>query len=258
MEYENHFVKVDIDRSVALVTLDRPKANAVNMAVYDELRRTFHLLGKDERVRSAVFTGAGKVFCGGNEVTDFVDLDFEGATEYLAHVRLTFNAMYDCAVPIIGAINGGAVGTGIVLATLCDVRIASERAVFALPEIDVGVLGGGRHVMRLAGQGMTRMMMYTGRRIDADEALRARIVDRVVPHDELMSAAIELAGEIAEKSPPAIRLAKQGLNRCETMSLKEGYEFECTLTAAVRQTEEASEGALAFLEKRRPSYANRG
>jgi len=258
MTYENKFVKVTVDRGLAVVTLDRPSANAVSLEVYDELRRTFHRLGEDKDMRVAVFTGAGNVFCGGNDVNDFVDLDFDQATEYLAHVRLTFNAMYDCPVPIIGAVNGGAVGTGIVLASLCDIRIASTRARFALPEIDVGVLGGSRHLMRLAGQGMTRMMMYTGRRISAEEALHVHIVDQVVSPEELMPRTMALAEEIASKSPPAIRLAKQGLNRTEEMGLKEGYEFECTLTAAVRRTPEAKEGALAFLEKRAPSFAFRG
>ncbi|ULB12559.1 enoyl-CoA hydratase-related protein (plasmid) [Cereibacter azotoformans] len=257
MDYENRFVKVSVDRGLAVVTLDRPPANAVSLEVYDEIRRTFHRLGEDPAMRVAVLTGAGKVFCGGNDVNDFVDLEFDRATEYLAHVRLTFNALYDCPIPVVGAINGAAVGTGIVLASLCDVRIASERAVFALPEIDVGVLGGSRHVMRLAGQGMTRWMMYTGRRVRADEALRARIVDEVVPPEEVMPRAMAIAEEIASKSPPAIRLAKLGLNRTEDMNMKEGYEFECTLTAAVRRTPEAREGAMAFLEKRQPSYAAR-
>ncbi|AZB61344.1 enoyl-CoA hydratase-related protein [Cereibacter sphaeroides] len=257
MDYENRFVKVSVDRGLAVVTLDRPPANAVSLEVYDEIRRTFHRLGEDPAMRVAVLTGAGKVFCGGNDVNDFVDLEFDRATEYLAHVRLTFNALYDCPIPVVGAINGAAVGTGIVLASLCDIRIASERAVFALPEIDVGVLGGSRHVMRLAGQGMTRWMMYTGRRVRAEEALRARIVDEVVPPEEVMPRAMAIAEEIASKSPPAIRLAKLGLNRTEEMNMKEGYEFECTLTAAVRRTPEAREGAMAFLEKRQPSYAAR-
>lgn len=257
MSYENKFVKVKVDRGLAVVTIDRAPANAVSLEVYDELRRTFHRLGEDDTMRVAVLTGAGKVFCGGNEVNDFVDMDFDTASEYLAHVRLTFNALYDCPIPVIAAINGSAVGTGIVLTSLCDIRIASETARFALPEIDVGVLGGSRHVMRLAGQGMTRLMMYTGRRISAAEAMRAHIVDQVVAADQVLPTAMEVAEEIASKSPPAIRLAKRGLNVTEWMNLKEGYEYECTLTAAVRRTDEAREGALAFLEKRQPSYAVR-
>ena len=112
------FVKVSMSRGVAVITLDRPPVNSVNLATYDQIRRVFHAVNDDASVRVCVFTGAGKVFCGGNDVNDFVDLDFEGSTEYLAHVRLAFNAMYDCKVPVVGAVNGAAVGTGIVLATL--------------------------------------------------------------------------------------------------------------------------------------------
>ena len=249
------FVKVSMNRGVAVVMLDRPPVNSVDLATYDQLRRVFHAIDDDPEVRVAVFTGAGKIFCGGNDVNDFVNLDFEGSTEYLAHVRLAFNAMYDCKVPVVGAINGAAVGTGIVLATLCDFRVASANAKFALPEIDVGVLGGSGHVARLATRGMTRLMTYTGRRFTAEEANAFGVVDIVVPAGEALAEAMKYAEEIADKSPFAIKLAKQGLNRLEAMNLKEGYEYECTLTAAVRRTPEASEGAKAFLEKRKPSYA---
>jgi len=249
------FVKVSMNRGVAVVMLDRPPVNSVDLATYDQLRRVFHAIDDDPEVRVAVFTGAGKIFCGGNDVNDFVNLDFEGSTEYLAHVRLAFNAMYDCKVPVVGAINGAAVGTGIVLATLCDFRVASANAKFALPEIDVGVLGGSGHVARLATRGMTRLMTYTGRRFTAEEANAFGVVDIVVPAGEALAEAMKYAEEIADKSPSAIKLAKQGLNRLEAMNLKEGYEYECTLTAAVRRTPEASEGAKAFLEKRKPSYA---
>lgn len=249
------FVKMNMQRGVAVVTLDRPPVNSVDLTTYDQLRRVFHAIHDDPDVRVAVFTGAGKVFCGGNDVNDFVDLDFEGSTEYLAHVRLCFNAMYDCKVPVIGAVNGAAVGTGIVLATLCDFRIAASNAKFALPEIDVGVLGGSGHVARLATRGMARLMTYTGRRFSAEDAKGFGVVDIVVPEGQALAEAMIYAEEIADKSPAAIKLAKQGLNRLEAMNIKEGYEYECTLTAAVRRTPEASEGAKAFLEKRKPAYA---
>ena len=249
------FVRVDVEHGVARVTLDRPPVNSVDLATYDQLRRVFHAVNDDPDVRVVVFSGAGKVFCGGNDVNDFVDLDFHGSTEYLAHVRLCFNAMYDCKVPVVGAINGSAVGTGIVLASLCDFRIASSSAKFALPEIDVGVLGGAGHVARLATKGMTRLMAYTGRRFTAEEAKGFGVVDIVVAPEQVMAEAMKYAAEIADKSPVAIRLSKEGLNRLESMNLKEGYEYECTLTAAVRRTPEAAEGARAFLEKRKPSYA---
>ena len=248
-------VRVEVERGVAIVTLDRPPVNSVDLATYDQLRRVFHAVNDDPDVRVVVFTGAGKVFCGGNDVNDFVDMDFHGSTEYLAHVRLCFNAIYDCKVPVVGAINGSAVGTGIVLASLCDFRVASSSAKFALPEIDVGVLGGAGHVARLATKGITRFMAYTGRRFTAEEAKGFGVIDFVVAPEQVMAEAMQYANEIADKSPVAIRLSKEGLNRLESMNLKEGYEYECTLTAAVRRTPEATEGARAFLEKRQPAYA---
>jgi enoyl-CoA hydratase len=107
----------------------------------------------------------------------------------------------------------------------------------------------------MTSQGMTRLMAFTGCRLSAEDALRAMMVERVVPHDTLMAAATEIAEQIAAKSPNAIRLAKQAVNRAEVMSLKEGYEYECTLIASLRKTDEAREAALAFIEKRPPSFA---
>ena len=248
-------VRVEFSRGIAVVRFDRLPVNSFSRSMYDQVRRTFHLLAQENDLRVIVMTGNGHVFCGGNEISEFVDLGFEEANEHLAHVRICLNAIYDCPVPVIGAINGAAVGTGIALASLCDIRIASETAVFALPEIDVGVLGGSKHVMRIAPQGMTRLMMFTGRRITATEALKANMVEEITPLADVFPRAMALAEEIASKSPHAIRFAKIGLNRTEDMSLKEGYEFECTLTAAVRRTPEAREGALAFIEKRPPAYS---
>lgn len=249
-------MRVQIDRGVALVRFDRPPVNSFNREMYSQMRRTFRRLSDRADLRSVVLTGNGKVFCAGNDVNDFVDLNIDQSSEYLANVRISFAALFDCPVPVIAAINGPAVGTGIALTSLCDIRIASETAMFALPEIDVGVLGGSKHVMRIAPQGLTRKMMYTGVRVSAEDALAVSMVEEVVPVDKVLDRALELANTIAEKSPSAIRLAKSGLNRVENMTLNEGYEFECKLTTEVRRSAEASEGALAFLEKRRPRYAD--
>ena len=252
-------MRVELLEKTALVTLDNPPVNAISFEMYGEIRRTFQGLSDDHDVRAIVLTGAGdRAFCAGNDVRDFVDLDFDGATEALAGVRIAYNALSDCAVPVVAAVNGPAVGTGLVLPTLCDIRLASTEAIFALPEIDVGVLGGGKHLMRVATLGMTRLMMYTGRRIDAEEARRIGMIDEVYPPGQLLEAALSLAAEVASKSPSAIRLAKLGLNRVEEMGMREAYEYECTLTAAVRRTPEAREAAIAFLEKREPSFSAGG
>lgn len=249
-------VSVRREGGVAIVTLDRPPVNAVSWSMYTEIRQLFHQLAEDRTLRSVVLTGQGKVFCAGNDVKHFADsaTDHDAMTEQLAGVRLAFYSIYDLPVPVIAAINGPAVGTGLALASLCDIRFGSTTAVLALPEIDVGVLGGGRFVARLVGPGVTRWMVYTGRRLDAQESLSVGLLDRVCEPATLIADALELAHEIAHKSPDAIRLAKEGLNRVESMGMKEGYEFECTLTAELRRSPEAREAASSFLERRAPVF----
>lgn len=247
--YNEPDIRIEKRDGIAFMTFARPPVNAFNRSMYDQTRRTFQRLGEDPHVNAILLTGQGRVFCGGNDLHDFVDFSFDVANEHLAHARMCFNAMYDCPVPIVGAINGAAVGTGLTLAGLCDIRISAASAVYALPEIDVGVLGGGRHTMRFASQGMTRLMMLTGRRISAQRALQACMVEEVVPDGEVMERATALAREIASKDRRAMRLAKEGLNRVESMSLKEGYEYECTLTASLQKAENAGQAAQQMLDK---------
>jgi enoyl-CoA hydratase len=250
-------IKLETSRGIATVRIDRPPVNAFTPGMYDQLRRTFHALADDRSVRVAILAAEGRAFCAGNDISGFLDQTFEQSLEELALIRIAFNALYDCPVPVIAAVNGAAMGTGIVLSSLCDIRIASEKASFALPEIAVGAMGGARHVMRMAPQGMTRLMAFTGGRISAEEALRVNMVEKVVPPDNLMPAAREIAEQIAARSPNAVRLAKQAANRVESMNLKEAYEYECGLISSLRKTEEAREAALAFIEKRPPTFAER-
>jgi len=250
MDFHSHrSVDVQQQDGVALVTLKRPPANAVNLAAYDELRQTFNSLSQNESLRAIVFTGDGRLFCGGNEVTDFVDMAFEDANAYMARVRLCYAAIYDCAIPVIGAINGAAAGTGLILASLCDVRVVSTDAVFLLPEINIGLAGGACHLARLVGQGTARLMAYTGHKLNATDARRAGLADLVVAPDEVVPRAMSLAREIAGKNAPAVRLIKAGLNRNETQSVKEGFEFECDLIAAALRTPVAKASIRTFAAK---------
>jgi enoyl-CoA hydratase len=251
-------IKLDVSRNIAVIRIDRSPVNAFTPDMYDQMRRIFHAIADDMSIRVAILTAEGRTFCAGNDISGFLDQTFEQSNEELALIRIAFNAVYDCPVPVIAAINGAAMGTGIVLSSLCDIRIASEKASFALPEISVGAMGGAKHVMRMAPQGMTRLMAFTGSRISAEEALRVNMVERVVPPESLMPTALEIAEQIAIKSPNAVRLAKQAANRAETMNLKEAYEYECALISSLRKTAEAREAALAFLEKRPPDFADRG
>jgi enoyl-CoA hydratase len=248
-------ISLGIERHIASVTIARPPVNAFIPAMYDRLREVFQAIADDSGVRVAVLRAEGRAFCAGNDIGGFVDQTFEGAQQELARVRLAFNTLMDCPVPVIASVHGAAMGTGMVLAALCDIRIAAEDASFALPEIAVGALGGARHVMRVAPQGMARLMAFTGSRIEAAEALRVGMVEKVVPATRLERATIEIALQIAARSPHAVRLAKAAANRVETMAIKEAYEYECGLIASLRRSDEAREAALAFLEKRRPSFA---
>ncbi|MGA0598677.1 enoyl-CoA hydratase/isomerase family protein [Enterovirga sp. CN4-39] len=244
------------DEGIVIVTLDRAPANAISRDTYDQLRTVFNTLSRDPDVRAIVFTGNGRLFCGGNEVGDFVDLGFEAANTYLAHARLCYAAIYDCEVPVIGAINGAAAGTGLILASLCDIRVVSEKASFLLPEINIGLAGGACHLARLVGQGTARLMAYTGCKLGPEEARRVGLADIVVQPEDVVSRALELAREIAKKNPLAVRLAKAGLNRNETQSVKEGFEFECDLIATALQTPLAAEAIRSFAFKRSPAPAS--
>jgi len=245
------------DGGIIVVTIHREPVNAMSWAMFDQLRQVFHRISEDETARVAVLrSDINKVFVAGNDITEFVDMTYDSGTDGLARVRTTFNAIYDCPIPVIAAVDGVAVGSGLCIASVCDIRLASHRATFALPEINVGVLGGSKHAMRLATQGGTRLMMYTGRRISAQRAFEMGMVDEIHPSEDLENAVMALAEEIAGKSPVAIRLAKQGLNGIEDMPLKPAYEFECTLTTRSRRGPDASEAARAWLEKRPPAYAD--
>ena len=168
--------------------------------------------------------------------------------------REAFHSILECSVPVIGAINGPALGGGLALVASCDMLIASERALVGLPEIDVGLLGGGRHTQRLFGVYKARKMMYTGERLDAQELYRRGIVEKVVPPEQLMDEARAQAQVIADKSPLAIRLAKHAMNAIEFMDLRDGYRFEQNMTHELTGSDDAKEAARAFVEKRKPVF----
>jgi enoyl-CoA hydratase/carnithine racemase len=163
----------------------------------------------------------------------------------------------ECKKPVIGAINGPALGAGLAVAASCDILLAAEEASLGLPEINVGLLGGGRHTMRLFGHSRTRRMMLTGYRVSGPELLRLGIVEACVPGPELMATAMEMAAEVAAKSPVAIRLAKHALNTIEEMSLRDGYRFEQNMTAELSGYEDSKEAMQAFVEKRSPVFKGR-
>jgi len=248
---EPALVKLSVADGIAVVTMDNPPVNAQNAQFNLELAYVFDTLGDRQDVRVAVLTGAGKVFSAGADMKSRAGLAEVGErSQHSRRVRESFHAIRECAKPVIGALNGPALGAGLAVAASCDILIAAEEGSLGLPEINVGLLGGGGHAQRLFGHSTLRRMMLTGYGVPGPELFRLG----VVPRADLMPRALALAAEIAAKSPAAIKLAKRALNTIEDMSLRDGYRHEQDLTAQLSDHPDAKEAAAAFLEKRKPIF----
>ena len=259
------FTHVDVTDLVATVTLRRPSVNALNAPMMREIARVFTSLSQGTDAAVAILTADGdRVFCAGADISESARryarrelLPGESVANLVDAgevVRECFFSISDGTLPVIAAVNGAAVGAGLALVASCDIVVASENAVFALPEIDVGVLGGGRHMQRLVGPFTAREMMFTGRRMTAAELYRHGSVSQVVLVLELTGAALEVARVIAGK-PLALRMAKQAMNRVEHLSLEDGYRLEQDYTVRVSRLDDAIEARAARQEKRSPTWA---
>ncbi|MCK4722792.1 MAG: enoyl-CoA hydratase/isomerase family protein, partial [Dehalococcoidia bacterium] len=216
----------------------------------------------DDSVKVLILTGAGdKAFVAG---ADIEELRARNTLTELgnrsARRRVLANLLETMSKPTIAAINGFAVGTGLELAIACTIRVASENAKFGQPEINLGIMpgnGGTQRLPRLVGEGRAMEMILTGDLIDAQEAYRIGLVNRVVPQAELMPYVKELATKLAAKSPLAIKLAKDAVHAGLNMNLKDGIEYENKLFAILCGSQDKQEGVNAFLEKRRPDFQGR-
>ena len=253
------FITCEVAEHIALVTLDRPPVNAVNAQIHEEIMRVFDALSDREDVRAAILTGAGKMFCAGADIKARLERPPQPGDfwQHSRRAREAFHSILECRVPVIAAINGPALGAGLGLVASCDLLVASENAVVGLPEINVGLLGGGRHAMRLFPHSKARRMMFTGQRLSGADLYRLGAVEECVPADQLMGTARALAAEIAAKSPVAIRLAKHAMNTIEFMSLRDGYRFEQNMTGELSKHEDSREAMRAFVEKRPPVFKGR-
>jgi enoyl-CoA hydratase len=257
MQFEQY--RVEVADFVATVTFDRPPVNAMNRTSREELVRVFDMLSDRDDVRCVILTGAGNNFSAGADIKERQSIAREPG-DYPKHNRLTrafLHAPADCIKPVVAAANGPALGAGLALILSCDIILASENAFFAMPEIDVGLAGGASFITQHLGRSFARSMYFTGRRIPAAEFYRRGVIDACLPRDKLMPAALELAREIASKSPIALREAKRAFNTVAEMPMREGYMFEQSVTVALSQTEDAREAQQAFIEKRKPVFKGR-
>jgi enoyl-CoA hydratase len=231
----DRFSRLTTDRDadgVVTVVLHRPPVNAVDLLMYRELYELFVDIDQlGPGVRAAVLTGHGKHFCAGNDLDDFATMDQVNVRERMFQVREAFFAIQDCAVPVVGAVAGAALGTGLAIAASCDFVVAADDAVFGLPELSVGVHGGARHLGRLVSQPIVRWMYFTGQRLTGADMCALGAAIAVVPRDELLDRARSEARRIAAYSPTAVRMGKRGLNDIEFLDVRRGYEHEQSLTA---------------------------
>ena len=252
-------LRFELNDYVATLTLDSPPVNALTRTLNDELTLALDRISEMDDVRVVVLTGAGKVFCAGADLKGRTDV-IKGPGDLPAHSRRTrecFHAIRECAKPVICAINGAALGSGLAMAASSDILIASEKASLGLPEVDVGLLGGCRHAMRLFSHSRLRRMMLTGLRVPGAELYRLGIVEACTAPEELMPTVMAMAATIASKSPVSTRMGKHTLNVIEDMSLRDGYRYEQDMTALIGKTDDAKEAQRAFAEKRPAVFTGR-
>lgn len=259
-------VRYEIDEHIATVTLNRPEVmNALNREAYARLEQAFRDAHSDPEVRCVIVTGEGRAFCSGDDVKQLMLGEQRDQTQQrLRDVRPRPTpaalAIWECDKPVIAAVNGAAVGWGMDLTLLCDIRIASEAAKFGELFIKRGLvsdIGGLWRLPRIVGPSKAAELLFTGDVIDAQEALRIGLVSQVVPPDGLMDAAGALARKIAANPPIAMRYMKEGLRKSIHADIWEMGAYVGSSLAYLFTTEDHREGALAFVERREPVFKGR-
>lgn len=245
----------EVKDHIAVVTLQKGPVNALGTELRTALIQAFDAISEREDIRVAVLCSNQQAFCAGADLRDRpVPENFGDYGRHNRNARETGNAIRECFKPVICAVDGAALGAGLGLATSCDIMLASDRAEFGMPEINVGLAGGAAMLNRLLPKPMVRRMMYTGARVSAADLYRFGIVDQVTTSEGLMPAAMKLAAEIASKSPLGIKYAKISSNMVEVMPAKDAYRFEQNFTYELSKTNDAREARMAFLEKRPPEF----
>ncbi|MCL4459681.1 MAG: enoyl-CoA hydratase-related protein [Chloroflexi bacterium] len=261
MPYEN--ILIEREENIAVITINRPQVlNTLNSATLAEMMQALAELESVEDIRAIVITGAGeKAFVAGADINELRAIPSASAGEAKSREgHLVLFKIEHLSKPVIMALNGYTLGGGCELAMAGDIRIAADTAKFGQPEINLGIIpgwGGTQRLPRLVGLGKAKLLILSGEIIDAQEALRIGLVDKVVPAAELLATAKSIAKTIASKAPLAVALAKRTINTGLEMDLERGCAFEAAQFGLVCATEDRLEGMSAFLEKRRPTFKGR-
>lgn len=252
-------VLLKIEKNIATITLNRPEAaNAFSRQMLTEFRELIEELKYNSSIRTVILTGSGeKVFCAGADLKERAGMTPIEVKQTVALIRLVINSVEQLPMPVIAAINGVAFGGGLELALACDIRIAAETAKVGLTETSLAIIpgaGGTQRLPRLIGLGKAKELIYTAQRVDAYEAKEIGLVEYVVPKEELLQKAMEIADRIADNGPIAVAQAKIAINKGMEVDLQTGLELEQMAYAMTIPTEDRIEGLTAFKEKRKPQY----
>lgn len=253
---------IERNNNITRVTINRPdKLNALNAQAKKELKEVFEELKLDSTVDVVILTGAGeKAFVAGTDIKELTVLNAESGKEFSSGGQKVFDLIENLGKPVIAAVNGYALGGGCELALACHIRIASENAKFGQPEVNLAIIpgyGGTQRLGRLVGKGRALEMILTGDPIDAAEALRIGLVNKVVTSAQLLPICEALAEKIASKGQIAIRLALKAVNMTQETNLTDGQGLEASLFGLCCDSEDFHEGTKAFMEKRKPSFKNK-
>lgn len=251
--------QVDIENYVATVTIHAPPVNAQDRKFREEIIRIFDILGLSNDVRAIVLTGSGKTFSAGADLSERSGIQAEpgGYSRHNRLVRASFDVVMECPKPVIAAVNGAAIGAGCVLALVSDILVVAEEAFLSMTEVDYGLAGGVRHVLRSFSQSDARLLIYTARRIHGPDLYRMNVASACVPKEAVVAEARKIAEQIVAKVPLAVEAAKRSFGLTEEMPLRDGYRYEQTQTAALANTEDTREALAAFREKRKPVFNGR-
>lgn len=255
-------VGVEAAGHTAIVTLDNGPLNLCNFDVYTAVRDAFNSVSENDDFRVAVFSGQGDVFSAGNDVKDiqsFADSagDLAEFRRYIDRLVEAVNSIYTCRVPVVGAIHGWAVGAGLALASVCDVLVAAEGTQFSLPEIRVGVIGANPFARFLVPEKIARYMSLSGDAISVEEIARYGGINKIVPAQDLLTVAGEMAERIARHSPTALKYYKESMNLNADARLDKKYYLEIGFSEKFINDDDFREACTSFLEKRNPDYTGK-
>jgi enoyl-CoA hydratase len=253
------FIKYEKEAPLAIITVNRPEVmNAMNNALVEEFALAFKEAENDDEVRALIITGEGdKAFMAGADIKEVQARDMVLGRKQTRRRQEVLNILYEMPKPVVAAINGFALGAGLETALACTLRVASTNAKLGTPEVNLGIIpgnGGTQRLARYVGFGRAMEMVLTARHLDAEEAYRIGLVNKVVPLENLMEETKKLIGTIINKSPLAIQYAKEAVNRSMEVGVYEGMAHESYLHALACATEDKKEGVAAFLEKRQAQY----